>query len=265
MAHTFIHGDYAPLVELTRYYDAFEDLPWPFLYAKRSMLFHVVSQRRHRSDWLCRSRSLRHVLTLCISICRYKQMAELYPDAKFILSTRKNDETWMRSMQVHLSRGKWLPYTHFYGADTFEGNEATILQSYQNHSHSVREFFRNQPDRYLELNIDGGDANWQMLCRVAQCPGNRVPSISFPRSNTAASWDLGFLANKIQWLKGWLTTRSEEQISRYYYHSRRGLFKPVLSFGWSICDFLQRACLGVYFGVMPLLYRPLDLNSNAQT
>jgi hypothetical protein len=32
MVHSYVNGEYDPLIEQTRFYDAFEDLPWPHLY-----------------------------------------------------------------------------------------------------------------------------------------------------------------------------------------------------------------------------------------
>lgn len=212
MVHTFVNGDQTPLVDLTRYYDAFEDLPWPLL---------------------------------------YREMAELYPDAKFILSLRKNEETWLRSMKTHVGRGRWLPYTHFYGADTYEGNEDVIRQSYLNHTRNVRDYFQDKPDRYVELNIDDGDLNWDVLCRVAQCPGGQMPSVAFPKSNTAASWDVGWLFNFFQWLWGWTVTRIEEQTSYYYYSSGGTFLKPALSLAWQFYDFIDRLHTEVYFKIWP--------------
>ncbi|CAK4029167.1 hypothetical protein DOTSEDRAFT_69047 [Lecanosticta acicola] len=212
MVHSFVNGDQTPLVELTRYYDAFEDLPWPFL---------------------------------------YREMAELHPDAKFVLSLRKDEETWMRSMKAHVGRGRWLPYTHFYGADTYEGNEEIIRQSYRNHTQNVRNYFEDKPRRYVELSIDDGDVNWDVLCLVAQCPTGKVPSLAFPKSNTAASWDVGWLFSSLQWLWGWTLTRLEEQTTSYYYSSGHTTLKPLLSLCWWILDFVDRAHTELYFRIWP--------------
>ncbi|KAK4634470.1 hypothetical protein CLAFUW4_00227 [Fulvia fulva] len=221
MTHTFVNGDIEPLVKLTRYYDAFEDLPWPSV---------------------------------------YKEMAELYPDSKFILSLRKDEETWLRSMRVHVGRGKWQPYNNFYGADTVEGNEAVILESYRNHTEKVRDYFKDKPERYMELSIDNGDVNWDVLCQVAQCPGGRVPKVHFPKSNTAAHWEMGTIINNLQWCWGWTVTRSEEQISQYYYRSGRTLLKPLLRTCWSIYDTIETIYSELYFQIMPVIQPPLTVS-----
>lgn len=215
MVHTWANGDLESLKGLTRYYDAFEDLPWPFV---------------------------------------YREMAEMYPDAKFLLSLRKDEDRWLRSMRTHVGRGQWMPYTYFYGADTFEGNEEIIRSSYKNHTENVRAFFSDKPERYAELNIDNGDANWDVLCRIAQCPGDKIPSLTFPKSNTVAAWDMGWLVNKLHWTWGWLITRTEELASDYYYRKGGTLWRPILHFCWSIYDFVEAIYSEIYFRVIPFAF-----------
>jgi hypothetical protein len=149
MVHSYVNGEYEPLIQQTRFYDAFEDLPWPHL---------------------------------------YREMATMYPDSKFILSLRKDDATWLKSMRRHVGRGQWIGYSYFYGAVTFDGNEETIRQSYTNHTARARDFFADMPERYLELTVDDGDANWPLLCDFVGCPGGVVPKTPFPSSNAASTW-----------------------------------------------------------------------------
>ena len=132
LVNTYIQGDLGPLIEQTKYFDAFEDLPWPYI---------------------------------------YPQMAEMFPDAKFILSLRKHENTWLKSIRRHTARANWRPAAYFYGAHEVDGNEATVLNAYRNHTATVREYFKNKPERYSELVIEDGDANWKTLCRIAECPG----------------------------------------------------------------------------------------------
>lgn len=217
LVHTWANGEYAPLVELTRYYDAFEDLPWPFM---------------------------------------YKEMADLYPEAKFVLSLRKDEETWLRSMSVHVGRGRWIPHTYFYGADTFPGNEDIIRNSYRNHSQSVRHHFADKSDRFMELNIDDGDINWDVLCQVALCPDGKVPAVSFPKANTAASWDMGRFLNMWKWCWGWLVTRIEEQASYYYYNSGYPMVRPVLGALWRFYDTVETVYTEIYFRALSGIFLP---------
>ncbi|GIZ38909.1 hypothetical protein CKM354_000230800 [Cercospora kikuchii] len=216
LVHTWAHSnnsDLSTLISQTKQYDAFEDLPW----AKA-----------------------------------YPQMAELYPDTKFILSLRKDDETWLRSMGTHMGRGEWQPYKLFYGATTFEGNEEVIRQSYLNHTREVREFFRDKEERFVEMRIDdaGDEENWSALCQVARCPGGKVPSIRFPRTNSKGSWDMGPVKNAVRFCWGWTVTRTEEQVVKYYYDRNVEAVKPVLSALWSAYDFVERAYTELEFKIV---------------
>jgi hypothetical protein len=214
LVHCYVNDDLGPVIEQTKYYDAFEDLPWARL---------------------------------------YRQMSELYPDSKFILSLRKDDETWSNSMRRHVKRGRWLPYTHFYGADTWEGNEATILQSYQNHTQNVREFFKDKPHRYLELKIDDGDANWAPLCRFLECPGGITPSQSFPKKNTAAHWhDGNGILAWLHWFWGWTLARLEEHTAYWFYERREPSVRAILSLIWRTVDLIDQACSEIYYKVAVL-------------
>jgi len=207
LVHTWAHGDHAALVDQTRYFDAFEDLPWPMMYAS---------------------------------------MAERYPDAKFVLSLRRDEQTWLRSMRRHVGRGAWLPYAYFYGTNQVEGHEDVVLHAYRNHTDNVRAYFRDQPHRYAELNIDDGDANWEVLCQIAQCPAGQVPSTPFPRSNTAAHWKNGAVVDRLHFLWSWTITRVEEVSSASYYRGGGAAANGVLSVAWRVVSVVEQACSELY-------------------
>jgi hypothetical protein len=226
MVHTWINGDRTTNLELTHLYDAFEDLPWPIMYRK---------------------------------------MAETYPDAKFILSRRRDEATWLRSMRVHMGRGKWEPYSHFFGADTFEGNEEIIRASYVNHTQDVQSFFADKPGRMVEMNIDDGDANWEVLCRVAECPGGQAPSqLSFPRSNTKAAWEGGVVVENLHWYWGWTVTRLEEQIVHHFYRSELETVKAVLRAVLRVYLVCIRGWYELYYRGMPVVRMSSRMMSTAQ-
>ncbi|KAH9832425.1 hypothetical protein Tdes44962_MAKER02089 [Teratosphaeria destructans] len=203
---------------LTRYYDAFEDLPWPFV---------------------------------------YREMAELYPDARFLLSVRQDDATWLGSMRRHLARGEWQPYGYFYGTTRVEGNEETVLRAYRNHTAEVRAYFRAQPQRYAELNIDRGDGNWDVLCRLADCPDGRVPSGPFPRSNTAAHWSSGAVVDRLHFLWSWTITRIEEFSSESVYRGGSAGVNALLLAVWRVVDVIEQACSELYFKTAVATAQPL--------
>jgi hypothetical protein len=205
---TFIHGDLDAALEQTKHFDAFEDLPWPYL---------------------------------------YREAAQMYPDAKFVLSLRSTEQKWLKSLRLHMSRGNWEPATFFYGADTVEGNEEVVLQAYRNHTDSVRQFFQDQPDRYEELIIDDGNVNWEKLCKLARCPDGKVPTVDFPRSNTAAHWHDGEIIAALHWFWGYSLTWLEEQSTALYYQQNLSMVRSVLDQVWHIIDVLELATCRLYF------------------
>ncbi|WPG98773.1 Hypothetical protein R9X50_00156900 [Acrodontium crateriforme] len=219
LVHTWANGDHDGLISQTRYYDALEDLPWPLM---------------------------------------YQQMASLYPDAKFLLSLRKDEQTWLRSMRTHVSRGPWLPYKYFYGAEEVDGNEEIVLQSYRNHTANVRAFFRDQPHRYAELVIDSSsEANWDALCQIAECPGGRGPGVDFPRSNQAADWSRGPVSNFVQRWTSWVIATVERTSADCYYGSERSvILKPILEQIWKLISLIDQAFIEMSYQMTKTLSNP---------
>jgi len=219
LIHSFINGNLEPLYEQTRFYDAFEDLPWPYL---------------------------------------YETLAEMYPDSKFILSLRRDEQIWLRSMRRHLIRADWRPAAHFYGAQSVDGHEETVLAAYRNHTASVRAFFANKQDRYSEIVIEDGDANWKTLCAIAECPHDQIPAVDFPKSNTAGEWEHNvFIYAHRAWT--W-TISSMERVSMYlYYEHGSPLLRLVLEKLWQAVSTIELACSDLYFKLVTQNQRPLPL------
>ena len=220
LVHTWANGDYDALVDQTRFFDAFEDLPWPRM---------------------------------------YQEMAEMYPDAKFVLSLRKNEQAWLESMRRHVGRGAWQPYAYFYGAVAMAGNEDVILSSYRNHTDNVRAYFSDKPHRYVEMNIDEGDLNWKVLCEVADCPEGRVPAVPFPKTNTAAHWNHNLFVECLRWFWSWTITRIEEMSAASYYRGGSQIVNAILAACWDAVDVIEQASSELYFKFAVANQDPLDL------
>lgn len=220
LVHTFIHGDLSALVDQAHYFDAFEDLPWPYV---------------------------------------YHEMAEMYPNAKFVLTLRKDEDTWLKSMRRHMGRGTWEPAAFFYGAQNVDGNEQIVLNYYRNHTANVRDYFKDKPDRYAELVIDDGDVNWNVLCQVAQCPEGLTPTVEFPKSNTVEHWHDGdFLAN-LHSLWGWTITRLEEYTSKVYYEHQWPVMNRTLELVWHYISIVELAICQLYFQFVVQTQQPLPV------
>jgi hypothetical protein len=178
--HDYFSNDSAnlgPMIEWTRIYDAFEDFPWPLV---------------------------------------YEEMATLYPDAKFILSVRKDEEAWFKSIANHTERRHWVGHEMIYGAlvATEESKERYIAK-YREHNEKVREYFATQPERFMEICLDEGDDHWERLCTFLSV--GDVPTVPFPKSNPKeAFWNVDHIGFFRAWdrFADWL---ERSMISWWYY------------------------------------------------
>jgi hypothetical protein len=174
--HDWYSGNLQSLIQYSTKYDAFEDLPWPFA---------------------------------------YKEMAALYPDAKFILSVRANEEIWWRSIARHTEKRVWIGHKLTYGSYSATKDKAAYIDLYLSHQQRVRGFFKNQPERLLEINIDES-ANWNKLCDFLGC--STVPKLAFPKSNTKNSF---LNADPTGFLRAWdnfLSSLETVIVSHWYYN-----------------------------------------------
>jgi len=186
---SYTRGDLTFLIDRTFEFDAFEDLPWSLV---------------------------------------YREMATLYSDAKFILTLRKSEDAWLKSIKRHTEERKWDGHEIVYGAEEATGNEGAYLDAYRNHTDSVREFFSSpiQQGRLMEFVIDRPEISkgekWSRLCEflgLSDSMINMMRQMEFPHSNaTPSSQETGvwhFMAKikclieeglvKVLYGLGWLT------------------------------------------------------------
>lgn len=142
LVNGWLGGDVDLLCEKARAYDVLEDLPWPLV---------------------------------------YKEMSECFPDAKFVLTTRKSTRRWFRSVVRHTraSEPYWVHRTIF-GDELAENDPKGYKSVYRNHIRDVREFFAGS-DRFLDVCWERGDG-WAELCSFLDVP---VPDVSFPHANAS--------------------------------------------------------------------------------
>lgn len=133
---------------------------------------------------------------------RFKCLAHVWPDAKFIYTTR-NIAEWLVSSERHFTvkwpvarerelvaeyAGGWVLHEAMLGMfGTCEFNRNAWLEGYHRHDADVRAFFRDQPDRLLVIDVtrdSGGFVKWRALCRFLGCP---MPHIEFPHENRSRS------------------------------------------------------------------------------
>ena len=140
----FMAGNRQPALDLLKEYDSFDD--WPFF-------------------------------------IMYREIAELYPDAKFILTTRPGTEVWLSSISAHVRRvgthARHL-HRHFFGIEYPQNDPEAFQNFYERHNASVREYFG---DRLTELCWETGDG-WDELCDAL---GVAAPDAALPHANSRES------------------------------------------------------------------------------
>lgn len=119
----------------------------------------------------------------------WRQLAEKFPAAKFIL-TERDEAGWLQSC-IGFYHGRrvrpmreWMFGEH---ADPSSSDAAAQawLSAYQIHNRQIRDYFAGQPDRLLVMNVIAGDG-WEKLCPflAAQPPGKPFPHANRTKPNT---------------------------------------------------------------------------------
>lgn len=126
---------------------------------------------------------------MCIPLDRYKSLHKQYPNAKFILTTRKNSEEWYQSickrsldMQKNPAIAKQREVQ--YGYPMPQGHKDHFINIYNSHNDQVKKFFKigccgnRYADNFIEFKtgIDG----WEKLCRFLNKP---IPKVEYPSIN----------------------------------------------------------------------------------
>lgn len=125
-------------------YDAFQDNPWPLL---------------------------------------YKEMDRLYPGCKFILTTR-HPRSWIKSAKKYFGYYESAAEVWIYdGVGTPIKNQKRFLKRYKEHNEEVRQYFKNRPDDFLEINLGKGEG-WNEICTFL---GADIPVQDFPFDNKSGS------------------------------------------------------------------------------
>ncbi len=111
----------------------------------------------------------------------YRELLELYPDAKFILTIRPVDK-WYKSALKHFGGYDRKSYHWIYnGEGDPEGNKELYIKKYTEHNKDVIRYFKERNKELLVMNLPE-DFNWEVLCDFLDC---RKPSGDFPHANSA--------------------------------------------------------------------------------
>ncbi|TWH92416.1 MULTISPECIES: sulfotransferase family protein [Sphingobium] len=108
----------------------------------------------------------------------YRELADRYPDAKFVLTVRKSAETWLNSLSRHARQSRPLRHARklAYGYHYPENAPDEHIAFYHAHNQEAQAFLG---DRVRVLCWEKGD-QWEQLCDFI---GAEVPDAPFPHVN----------------------------------------------------------------------------------
>ncbi len=125
-------------LKIANQFDSFDDWPWPLL---------------------------------------YETLDQTYPQSKFILTIRKDSETWFKSLTGHVKRyGPSDEFKIVFGSTTPQKDREHAISVYENHNRQVLEYFGPRPGKLLVACWETGDG-WEKLCGFLD---KDVPNIPFP-------------------------------------------------------------------------------------
>jgi hypothetical protein len=135
------NGNIDDLIKIATVYDAFEDWPWSLL---------------------------------------FREFDEHFPGSKFVLTIRKDPETWYKSLCNHAVRTGPTEFRKaIYGEYMPQGNKVKFIDFYNSYNQNVRDYFRGRSQDFLEVCWETGD-EWEKLCTFLHLPS---PTIPFPHVN----------------------------------------------------------------------------------
>lgn len=111
----------------------------------------------------------------------YEKVHDWYPDAKFILTVRKDADTWFTSLSRHGKRiGPLVDYElYIYGYAIPDENRQAHIDFYHAHNKRVEEFFADKPGKLIRVCWEQGNG-WPELSSFLNQP---LPQSEFPHSN----------------------------------------------------------------------------------
>jgi hypothetical protein len=126
----------------------------------------------------------------------YTEMSRRYPDSKFILSLRRNENVWLESMRKHAKAKLWEGHKTVYGGYQVDGNEKIFLKTYLGQLRDVRAFFETQEmrGRGMEMVIDQlketDREKWQKLVDFLEIEldDGVITLGEFPKANGHTLW-----------------------------------------------------------------------------
>ena len=137
----YAQGDMNTIWRTVETHDSFDDHPWPML---------------------------------------YRQIDERYPGSKFVLTVRRDVDTWLRSLQTKtMRRVERTRVWHIFGMEHGRFDADKARRMYLEHNAAVHAYFKDRPNDLLEICWECGDG-WEQL---APFLGHAIPAEPIPHAN----------------------------------------------------------------------------------
>ena len=113
----------------------------------------------------------------------YKELYELFPNAKYIL-TYRDSESWIKSVVRYFAKIRIPLHRQIYDTPCAEGYEKKYLEFYIKLNSEIISFFENK-NNFIILKV-GENFNYQTLCQFIGL--ENVPNEPFPKSRKNAQY-----------------------------------------------------------------------------
>ncbi len=142
----------------------------------------------------------------------FKEIDQQYPDARFILTTRKSPQSWYRSLcKMAVRMGPLNDFEKYiYGHAMPQAAPEAHIAFYEAHNSEVRAYFSDRPEKLMEICFDN-DVDFPALCVFLDEP---VVAFSKPHVNRSAK----VYGGESLWL-----AHLNRVVFQAYWHSRQWL------------------------------------------
>ncbi|MDJ0729218.1 MAG: sulfotransferase [Crocosphaera sp.] len=115
----------------------------------------------------------------------YKELDEMFPGSKFILTVRSSPEVWLESIKKHSMRTDPIKHCRklAYGYNYPHKHEKKYLDFYRQHNSNVRDYFEGRDSNFLEICWEHGD-NFEKLCHFLD---KDIPQSPLPHANKTSN------------------------------------------------------------------------------
>jgi hypothetical protein len=114
--------------------------------------------------------------------CRYKELDVMYPNSKFILTTR-SFESWIKTTsQKPPDKFKpplWKIETRLKIYGSLHWDKEYWTRAFTQHHNEVRNYFKNRSKDYIEISLENVN-KWEILCNFLN---KKIPQEPYPRKN----------------------------------------------------------------------------------